>query len=170
MDKTKTVPVTKLKRLGSQPPEFTLPASVRKLNGATVQINLQCKALRKTEWADARDARQRATLEALIPETEQSDTTADAIPDVTADAPEAAPAKTGIDAALESIVKKGYAANVRNGLRDDVDLVLVFAIGWDLEDEFSGDTLMDLEDEFGGALREILNSYDKAIFQGRLGN
>lgn len=174
MDKTKTVPVTLLKRLGSQPPEFTLPVTLHKLNGVAVQISLRCKALRKTEWADARDERQRAALAALTPEAPQpkaevpADAKAEA--DADAEATEAPPAKDGMTAALEAIVAKGYAANVRQGLRDDADLVLVFALGWNLEDDFCADGLIALEDEFGGSLREILASYDKAIFHGRLGN
>lgn len=172
MDKTKTVPVTLLKRLGSQPPEFTLPVTIHKLNGVAVQISLRCKALRKTEWADARDERQRAALAALNPEApkSQAEATADAKADAEAEATEAPTAKDGMTAALEAIVAKGYAANVRQGLRDDADLVLVFALGWNLEDDFCADGLIALEDEFGGSLREILASYDKAIFHGRLGN
>lgn len=166
MDKTKTVPVTLLKRLGSQPPEFTLPVTIHKLNGVAVQISLRCRALRKTEWADARDERQRAALAALNPEAPQPQAEAPA----DAEATEAPPAKDGMTAALEAIVAKGYAANVRQGLRDDADLVLVFALGWNLEDDFCADGLIALEDEFGGSLREILASYDKAIFHGRLGN
>ena len=166
MDKTKTVPVTLLKRLGSQPPEFTLPVTIYKLNGVAVQISLRCRALRKTEWADARDERQRAALAALNPEAPQPQAEAPA----DAEAAEAPPAKDGMTAALEAIVAKGYAANVRQGLRDDAGLVLVFALGWNLEDDFCADGLIALEDEFGGSLREILASYDKAIFHGRLGN
>lgn len=172
---TKTVPATILKRLGTQCPEFALPVTIQRLDGAAVQIDLRCKALRKSEWAKVRDERQRALLESLAPATTAPAPTeaAPAPADAAAPAP-AEPAATDparpIDAALQALSATGFEASVTKGLRSDAELVLTFALGWGLEDDFSADSLMALEDEFGGATRAIIAAYETAIFHGRLGN
>lgn len=187
-DKTKTVAVTVLKRLGSQPAKFELPVTISKLDGTTAQITLHCKALRKTEWAALKDSHQRAGIDAvteLVPKPVPA--TAPAAPakrvrkgnaakaglDALMAQPEAAtaaPQESVADMVTSMIKKIGYETTVRKGIKSDADTVLQFAHGWDLEDPFTPSTLQQLEDEFGGALRASLNAYDIAIFQGRLGN
>lgn len=169
----KTIPVTQLKRLGSQAPEFDLPVTITKLDGSAVQITLRCKALRKSAWAKIRDARQREVFERMQKPAETASPAGD---DVLAKEsgegdPKATPAPAEpLNPVLEALARSGYEANVGNGLRSDSELVLTFAIGWDLEDEFCLDGLMALEDEFGGTIRAAATAYDQAIFQGRLGN
>ncbi|WP_243021757.1 phage tail assembly chaperone [Simplicispira sedimenti] len=171
----KTVPATVLKRLGTQCPEFALPVTIQRLDGAAVQIDLRCKALRKSEWAKVRDERQRALLESLAPATtgpaptEAAPAPADAAAPAPAEPAATEPARP-IDAALQALSTTGFGANVAKGLRSDAELVLTFALGWGLEDDFTADSLMALEDEFGGATRAIITAYETAIFHGRLGN
>lgn len=163
----KTVPATILKRLGTQAPEFDLPVTITRLDGVAVQIDLRCKALRKSEWAKVRDERQRRLLESIASPAEATDDAATAVPgkdDV--EGTEARP----IDTALRTLDKTGFEANVTKGLRSDAELVLTFALTWGLEDDFTADSLVALEDEFGGATRAIITAYENAIFQGRLGN
>ena len=177
---TKTVPATILKRLGTQCPEFALPVTIQRLDGAAVQIDLRCKALRKSEWAKVRDERQRALLESLAPATTgpapteatpaPADAAAPAATEPAAAEPAAAEPARPIDAALQALHTTGFEANVAKGLRSDAELVLTFALGWGLEDDFTADSLMALEDEFGGATRAIIAAYETAIFHGRLGN
>lgn len=38
------------------------------------------------------------------------------------------------------------------------------------EDEFTADSLVEMEDQFSGFLGAALNAYDRAIYHGRVGN
>jgi len=174
----KTVPVTVLKRLGTQAPTFDLPVTISKLDGGQVKLQINCKALRKTEWAKLRDANHRSILEAVLKRNpgdpaEQEEKAGEAAtepPADAADAPVDAPPEAGIDTALDDILSRGHEANVREGLGRDANLILQFATGWDLEDTFDGENLQLLEDEYGGSMIAILLAYETAIYQGRLGN
>lgn len=161
MSKTteKTLPVTILKRLGTKAPEFELPVTFPLLSGGEAKITLQCKALRKTEWAGLKDAAHRKHLERLFQPPAQQ----------VASATEPT-AEDALKAALSAWDENGHAPSVRKSLADDVGLVMAFAIGWDLEDEFSADSVMQLGDDYGGSIKAILEAYDAAIFAGRLGN
>lgn len=59
---------------------------------------------------------------------------------------------------------------VRDVMSSDASLVLQFATSWDLSDALNADTLTKLENLSGGSLAAIVNAYDIAIYQGRLGN
>jgi hypothetical protein len=175
MSKTteKTIPVTVLKRLGAQAPEFDLPVTFKRLDGAEVQVKLHCKALRKTEWAKAKDDRQveylRSIYEPVLAASSAAQTTQSEASEDQAPAPQADPA-AALAAALEAQRTQGQETGVRKVLADDVDLVMAFAVGWELEDDFTTGNLQALGDEFGGAIKAILDAYDAAIFHGRMGN
>lgn len=139
-DKQKSIPVTRLKSLGDVAPEFRLPVTIHRLDGSEVSIAFTAKALRKTEWAAMRDA--------LLSPDQDAD-----------QAVEAAPAP-----------KFSFLAVVGGEMKKGTDLLLSFATGWDLEDDFSAATLVDMEDRFAGSLSAALTAYDAAIFHGRLGN
>lgn len=172
MATTKTVPVTKLKRLGSQAPTFTLPVDIAKLNGRNHRVVFQCKALRKSEWAKLRDDHQRATMEAVLGgEPAATEVPGDAPDDgVDGEAQVQQESQSPLADALDNILKRGHEANVREGLERDAAVVMAFATGWDLEDDFNADNLQAMEDEFGGSLGAVLMAYNVAIYQGRLGN
>ena len=178
MSKTteKTVPVTVLKRLGTQAPEFDLPVTFKRLDGAEVQVKLHCKALRKTEWAKAKDDRQveylRTIYEPVLTASAANQVAAAAAGEdqaAGAPAPLIDPA-AALAAAVETQRTQGQETGVRKVLADDVELVMAFAVGWELEDAFTVANLQALGDEFGGAIKAILDAYDAAIFHGRLGN
>lgn len=156
-EKAKSIPVTTLKRSGGQPPVFDLPVKFSSIRG-TVTFTLTCKALGKKEWSKVRDARQAEALESLRansaePSPAQGQAAADRI-----------------DAALATLASNGMEATVRAGDERSADTVLAFATGWDIDEEFSRDGLVALEDEFGGALSACLQAYDTAIYRGVLGN
>lgn len=155
--KTKSIPVARLKSLGTQAPQFDLPITVSKLDGTVAQLLLRCKAMRKTEWSKLRDERHREALEATL---RPADDQAISVHRIEDEEPQR----------LDILLARGYETIVRSGLQRDAETVLLFASGWDLEDAFTADALMALEDEFGGSLVAILNAYDLAIYQGRLGN
>lgn len=156
--KLKSIPVTRLVRLGTQAPTFDLPVDVTKLDGGQAKLVLVCKAMRKTEWAQTRDTLHAKALEALR------------APVVDEPAADDGVVVDAVGAALANLLKQGQDAKVREGLTRDAEAVLEFATGWDLEDDFNAVSLMALEDEFGGSLSRILTAYDLAIYQGRLGN
>ena len=66
--------------------------------------------------------------------------------------------------------KFSFAAAVGEDMRKGADLISKCASGWDLSDPFTPDSLIELEDTFGGTLASFLAAYDAAIWHGRLGN
>lgn len=140
-DKKKTVQVTSLKSIGVGAPEFHLPVSIKKLNGDEVTIGFTAKALRKTEWAAMRDE--------LFKDVKVQDVDSDE---------------------SEPVKNPSFSDAVQGGMSKSADLVMKFAIGWDLEDQFTNLSLVEMEDQLGGSLAKTLEAYDAAIFHGRLGN
>ena len=63
---------------------------------------------------------------------------------------------------LEQALAKTREANA--------DYIMKVADGWNLEAEFSRDTVAQLCDELPGVAMEIMNVYRAAITEGRLGN
>lgn len=59
---------------------------------------------------------------------------------------------------------------VTDGMRHVAEMVAGAMSGWNLEDEFNVDNLIELEDQCGGSLAKVLNKYDAALFTGQLGN
>lgn len=147
MSNVKTKPAVQLV-LGSQAITFPLPVTVKKLDGSEATVTFTCKAMRKTEWAKTRD-----------------DYHANILRDVqqtVAERTNAAEEPAAQNDNLHTMVSRG--------LRTDADLVLQFATAWDLSDDLTPVKLQDLEDEFGGTLRQAINGFEAAIYQGRLGN
>lgn len=140
-EKQKTVPVASLKSMPDAPPEFPMPVSIRQLGGEPLTVTFTAKALRKTRWAAMRDE-----ILGIVKAAAE-------------DGAEPAP-----------VEKFSYVNAVDGDMRKMADLVMKFASGWDLEDEFSAANLIDMEDRFGGALNAVAQAYDAAIFHGRLGN
>lgn len=152
-DKPKSIPASSLKTLGDQVPTFELPVAFKRLDGSEFSITFHAKGMRKTEWAAVKDA-----FRKNIADVEAAKTGAEG------DAP-ATEAEAPAPAAEFSLAKV-----VGEGLARSADLVTEFATGWELTDPFGVETLADLEDRFGGSLNRIVEAYDAATFQGRLGN
>lgn len=63
-----------------------------------------------------------------------------------------------------------FARMVDAGAQDAAELIAKIAKGWDLEEEFTVDNLVELEDILPGSLTAILAGIDGGLFQGRSGN
>jgi hypothetical protein len=174
------VPVFVLKRLGSQAPEFDMPVDIQKLDGTPARLTLRCKALKKTEWAGIKDARQREAIEATL---KADETTEERKPVQTskksggkgkdaerAETPQVVDRAEMRAAVLKTLAENGFSAAVDKALEADTTIVMKFAIGWELEDEFSAANITALDNEFAGSMEAILNAYDRAIFRGQVGN
>ena len=142
MTKVKSVPVASIKSLAGEAATFPLTVKIKHLNGNETEFTLTAKAMRKSEWAALRD--------------EQINIARSVAESVT-------------DAASEP-AKFSWASAVGDDMRKFADLITKCATGWDFEEAFNQDSLIELEDMFGGTLANVLQSYDAAIFHGRLGN
>ncbi|MFN3375241.1 MAG: phage tail assembly chaperone [Burkholderiaceae bacterium] len=140
-DTKASIPAKKLTALNEQVAAFTLPVQITRLDGEPIIIELQCKALRKTEWSKLKDQ----YFEQLKPA--------------------AAPAAEG-----ETPERKTVEAVAAEALKREAALMLKFATGWGLSDPFTAEKLEELEDRFGGAMSAAVAAYDEAIYRGRLGN
>jgi hypothetical protein len=184
-EKVKAIPVTKIARLaGGQSPTFPLPVDFKLLDGTPAQITLQCKAHKKTEWAAIRDESQRETVRMIFnPEgLAELGLAGELVPDaappgddlVDTAAPQpaasAAPALDPLEMALSAIDTNGVLGKVNKALKQDAGLVLKFATGWDLEDAFTLEKIGEAENTFGGFIGNALTAYERAVYQGRLGN
>ncbi|CAN7521390.1 phage tail assembly chaperone [Acidovorax sp. LjRoot74] len=153
----KVVQPVKLKSLkGGQASEFPLTIPVQRLDGVVMELSITFHAFGKKAWTTIKDE---------FHEKLRADAAARAAALV-------APAgdAQAVDAAPAEPEPIKLAPRVSKGIENDASLVLQIAKGWDLEDEFNAENLQDLEDRFGGALTAIVNAYDKAIYQGQLGN
>lgn len=70
----------------------------------------------------------------------------------------------------DEAIKFSYTKAVGEDMQKAADLISKCASGWDLADAFTPESLVELEDTFGGALGAVLTAYDAAIFHGRVGN
>ena len=157
MSDSKTVPVTILQLRSSKAATFNLPVVITKLDGTKGNISVPCKALRKTEWASLRDDRQREALQAALQPA--------AVDDVAISDPADRAA-----AVVDAVATRGHEATVRSGAKRDAETIMSFVSEEGAEQGYSTQSLVDLEDDFGGSLGAILQAYDLAIYQGRLGN
>lgn len=147
----KTVQPIKLKSLADgQAVTFPLTLQLKRLDGALLELTLTMKAHGKRAWSAIKDK---------------------FYADLRADAAARTAAEEGKDAdAAELDETATLASRVGRSIENDARLVLQIAKGWDVDDEFTAESLEELEDRFGGALGEIVTRYDRAIYQGQLGN
>lgn len=144
-EKQKSIPAVVLDILADDDEAFSMPVEIPRRDKDPVTINFQCRAIGKKAWAKLRD-----------------------------EANEAARARS--DVRIEEIKKQGAGAVihvaeiVQDGMVEDAKIVLKFATGWDLKHDLNTTTLEKLEDKFGGSMRAIVDAYEVAIYQGRLGN
>lgn len=146
----KSIPAFVLKSIDDIAPEFDLPAQVPLRKGGTTTITLQCLALGKVEWAEVRDRENDAAEE----RREQR-------------------VQTAVQATMDDQAarpKVRIADVARDEMEHQATLVMEFATGWDLSDPLTKESLLRLENKSGGTLAAIINAYELAIYQGRLGN
>lgn len=140
----KSIPASTLKSIDDLNPAFDMPVDVKLKSGQAIQITLKCQALEKLQWAEIRD---KANDEAR------------------------ARSEARIEAASEDDAKPIRITEVvRDTMAAEASLVVQFATGWDLADEFNEDSLKRLENKCGGAMGAMISKYEVAIYQGRLGN
>ena len=137
---TKSKALTLLKSLDGQAVTFKIPLELQCLDGSRSKVVFTCKAYGKRAWAKA----QQRHIDALRARRDEKDEEAE----------DAARVDDMVDGAITENAK----------------LVLEFATGWNLSDEFTQENLEELEDRFGGALAQLASAYDKAVYQGQLGN
>lgn len=144
----KSVQPTKLKTLAAgQPATFPMPVQLQCLDGTPVELTLTMQVHGKRSWSKLKDA----FYEGLRKEAAERISAAEAGANDAGD--------TG-----------GLEPRVSRSIANDARLVAQIAKGWDLEDPFTIAALEELEDRFGGALTDIVSRYDRAIYQGQLGN
>lgn len=142
-DKKTSIPAISLKSLAGIAPTFDMPVKINVRGSDPVTITIKCNALKKTEWAQLRDN----VNDALRSRTEAR-----------------------VKAADDDLIRLRVADVVHEGMQTDADLVMEFATGWDLSDDLTAANLRLLEDTCGGAMRSIIEAYEAAIYQNRLGN
>ena len=59
---------------------------------------------------------------------------------------------------------------VASGSKDAAALICKAGTGWDLDDEFTVENILELEDLIPNSISATLSAIDQALFQGRLGN
>ena len=62
------------------------------------------------------------------------------------------------------------SAIIDHSIESNTEYVLQIAEGWDLDVEFSAESVRQLADELPGALTAIISAYREAVVDGRLGN
>lgn len=160
----KSIQPIKLKTLAKgQAASFPLTIPLQRLDGVPLELTVTFAAHGKRAWSKIKDdfyGRLRAEAAARVA---AADTPA-------IDPDDLAAATATVEAITESDDAHTLAGRVSKAIANDVNLVLQIAKGWDLEDPFTTESLEDLEDQFGGALTAMVSAYDRAIYQGQLGN
>ncbi|MDR0216192.1 MAG: phage tail assembly chaperone [Comamonas sp.] len=63
-----------------------------------------------------------------------------------------------------------FAKLASAGSKEAAELVAKAATGWDLEDDFTAENMVEIEDLVPGSISTILGGIDAALFNGRVGN
>lgn len=130
-------------KLGNNPKTFKKVIPLFDVNGKKESLQIEFKyrtRLQFAELVDARNVREKAKEEADL-------------------------AEAGEDGAA-----KTYEQTVQEMLDDSVVKVLEIAQGWDLEDEFNAENLVELDGMFPSALMDIQNAYQAALLETRRKN
>ena len=153
-DPKKSVAVTMLASLGAQAATFPVHLDLQRLDGEMVRVTVTCKTYGKKAWAKMR----REHMEFVQAEEEAAEKAAQA----------AAAGATADGAGKRPIPRVDEI--LERGMHRDSLLLARIAQSWSLPDECDADGLERLEDEFGGALNKLLEGYERAVYQGQLGN
>lgn len=144
-DKQKTIPSVVLDILADDDEAFAMPVEIPRRDKDPVTVTFTCRAMGKKAWAKLRDEANEA-------------------------------ARVRSEARIEEIKKQGVGAVihvseiVQDGMTEDAKIILKLATGWDLAHEFNAANLERLENKFGGSMRAVVEAYEIAIYQSRLGN
>lgn len=144
-EKQKSIPAVVLDLLADDDEAFSMPVEIPRRDKDPVTVTFTCRAMGKKAWAKVRD-----------------------------EASEAGNARS--KARIEEVKKQGGDAVihvsdiVEDGMTEDAKIITRFATGWDLAHDLNTENLQRLEDKFGGSMRAIVEAYEIAIYQSRLGN
>lgn len=139
----KSKPLTVLKSLAGQAVSFPIEIELQRLDGSAVGITFTCQAHGKRSWSKAKQRH----IDGLFAQAE---------------------AKEGDEDAAKAVARIDDAVDM--SITSVAALVMDFVTGWSLTDEFNRANLEELEDRFGGTLDKLIKAYDKAVYQGQLGN
>jgi hypothetical protein len=137
--------------LGGNPKHFTKPVEIILIDGSTDKLSVRFIYRTRSQFAEMADKRT-AEIEAAIKaeiEKEQAERAAN---------PDAAPARIST------------SENYRRHDEMLADQVLLIADGWELQDEFNKESLLQLEDKFPGSLQRIARVYAQAVAEVRAKN
>lgn len=143
-NKVKSIPASVIRSIDDFDPSFSMPVTILRRGSKEIVVTLECSALSKTEWAEIRD---KANDEAQARSKERI---------------EASTSEDGVKVKITKVVLDTMEA--------EAELVMTFATGWDFDEELNSANLMKLENKCGGSLGAMINKYEIAIYQGRLGN
>lgn len=155
MSEPKTKPVTELKTIEGQVPEFPVPLDLQRFDGEIVRVTVRCKVFGKRAWSRMR----REHVDAVLAEEQELAKAEQEAKTAAAAAGE--PAKRAVPH-LDEILERG--------MRRDGEFFAQVATGWSLPEPCNADTLADLDDRFANALALLLEAYERTIYQGQLGN
>lgn len=157
--------------LGKRPGSFKLNVTIP-VPGAdepdTLEFTVKYRTRKElAEFTDQQSASSRARIDALLDRMKPQ--AAEAVETVAA-----APAKKGRKAApaeSAALPKAPPDADFAQALNEgQADYILATAEAWELADELNRENVLQLVDRFPGALPAFVESYNKAIKEGRLGN
>lgn len=151
---TKSKPVTMLTSLRDQAAKFPVHLELQRLDGEMVRVTITCKAHGKRAWSRLRSQHVDAILaaEKAMAEAEQANLAPGA------DASAAKPSAPR----LEDLVDRGITR--------DAEFFAGIVDSWTLPEPCDAEGLENLEDNFGGALSQLLVAYERAVYHGQLGN
>jgi hypothetical protein len=78
--------------------------------------------------------------------------------------------KAGVAPANDEDVKFSLKEALEKTRDTNADYIMKIVDGWNLDDEFTRDSVAQLCDELPGVALELINSYRVSITEGRLGN
>lgn len=142
----KSKPLVQLKSLAGQAVSFPIELPLQRLDGSTVAIVFTCQAHGKLAWSKAKQRHIDSLMAIAKDKQAEADDNDGAAPPIRVD----------------EAVAQAISANAA--------LVMEFVTGWSLTDDFNLTNLEDLEDRFGSTLEQLIKAYDKAVYQGQLGN
>jgi hypothetical protein len=132
---------------GKTPETFTRTVEVIDIDGNASEIEFTFKYRTKKQFAELLDEgikAAKAEHAASVPESE----------------------KSGLDAISDQFYRDLIAKNDKKS----AEYTLKIAKGWDLDEEFTVDKLMELEDRYSGSLQTIAQTYAKAVSEVRTKN
>lgn len=138
-------------KLGNTPKNFTKTVDVVLLNGTVAGIDISYIYRTRAQFAELFD--QRIAKEAELAEQAKLD--------------EADAGSADADAVAGAANKKTMVEWFKIADADNAKYILEIADGWDLDEPFTEQSLLQLEDENPGALASIAAIYSKAVAEVR---